>query len=189
MKTDLSVQNNVAFTSSFYNGFFKKLPNTDVKNSVNYNKLGHALASPHWNRLVLGAAAITTQPAIDYFNPRVDKDTASTSALRTLAKIIVCTSVGFAVRGGCSYLVNKYITADAKGKMKSLIPAEILKETNSIKKENMLKLHKNTMSTLSALSVMVFTNFLLDAPGATWLANKFIGTYKSSQNKKEVKYA
>lgn len=184
MRTDLSVQNNTVFNGSFYDNFFKKLPNKEIKNSDAYNKLGHALASPHWNRLALGATAITTQPAIDYFNPAVDRDTANTSALRTLAKIIVCTTVGFIVRGSCYKLACKYIQANTDKGITALTPKAILKETNLKKQAEMLKLHQNTISTLSALAVMMVTNFLLDAPFATMLANKFIDKYYASQKDK-----
>lgn len=96
-----SVNSDINFNASFYDSFFKNLPNKEIKNPAVLNKVGQALASPHWNRLALGVAAITTQPALDLFNPKVDKETAKTSSLRTIAKIIVCTSVGFIVRGTC----------------------------------------------------------------------------------------
>lgn len=183
LRTDLSVQNNTAFCGSFYDNFFKRLPNREIKNSAQYNKLGHALASPHWNRLVLGGAAIATQPAIDFFNPKVDIDTAATSALRTMAKIIVCTAVGFLVRGTCFALANKFIHANPKMGYTGLTPEAILKQKNPKAQESMLKLHRNTVSTVSALGVMMFTNFLLDAPFATMLANKFISKYYASKEK------
>ena len=182
MRTDLSVQNNVGFRASFYDNFFKKLPNKDVKNSAAYNKLGHTLASPHWNRLAIGIAAMSTQPAIDYFNPRVDRDTATTAALRTIAKICVCTAVGFAVRGSAYKLVEKYAHASAKQGSTLLTPEAVLKEKNLIKRANMLKIHKNALSTVTALSVMLFTNVFLDAPLTTMAANKLISQYYSGMN-------
>ena len=183
MRTSPICGQNLSFESSFYDRFFKVLPDKEIKNAVRYNKLGHALASPHWNRLALGAAAITTQPAIDYFNPRVDKDTAAVSALRTIAKIIVCTSVGFCVRGGAYKLVKKYAKGSAKEGSTLLTPDVILKEQDKQVRDKMIKLHQNSLSTVSALCVMLFTNFLLDAPLTTKLANTFIAKYHPNSKK------
>lgn len=77
---------NISFQKSVYDNFFKRLPNKDIKNQAALNKAGHTLASPHWNRLAIGGAAILTQPFIDGHNPRVDKDTARASMLRTTGK-------------------------------------------------------------------------------------------------------
>lgn len=187
METVLSVQNNLNFNGNFYDIFLKKLPNKELNNAVKYNKLGHTLASPHWNRLALGIAAISTQPAIDYFNPRVDRDTATSSALRTLAKIIVCTTVGFAVRGGTYKLVEKYAHAFPKEGSTIFTPKEILNEKNITTKMEKLKLHKNALSTVSALCVMIFTNIFLDAPLTTIAANKLINEFKKKQNNKKMR--
>ena len=45
-------------------------------------------------------------------------------------------------------------------------------------RRRMLKIHKNSLSTVLALSVMVFTNFLADAPLTTKLSNFLITHYK-----------
>ena len=169
MRTDLSVENDIGFRASFYDSFFKKLPNKNVKNSAMYNKIGHALASPHWNRLLIGVAAITTQPAMDYFNPRVDKDTATAAALRTIAKICVCTAAGFFVRGTSYKLVEKYAHATAKEGSTLLTPVSILNEKNIKKRNDKLKLHKNAISTISAIGAMLFTNVFVDAPLTAWI--------------------
>lgn len=184
MKVD-SINSNINFQASFYDKFFRNLPNKEIKNVAALNKVGQALASPHWNRLALGVAAITTQPAIDYFNPKVDRETAKTSSLRTLAKIIVCTSVGFLVRGACYKLADKYIHGSKLEGSTLLTPKEILNEANKELKASKLKLHKNTMSFLMALTVMLFTNFLLDAPLTTKLANKFIENHNVRKAEKE----
>ena len=177
MRTDLSVKNNIGFHASFYDSFFKKLPNQNVKNSAVYNKIGHALASPHWNRLLIGAAAITTQPAMDYFNPRVDKDTATAAALRTIAKICVCTAVGFFIRGASYKLVEKYAHGSSKEGSTLLTPFTILNEKNVKKRNDKLKLHKNAISTISAIGAMMFTNVFVDAPLTTIATNQLITRY------------
>ncbi len=177
MKADFNSRNNLSFSSSWYDKFFESLPNKNIKNPEKFNKIGHMLASPHWNRLALGIAAISTQPAFDYFNPRVDKDTAVTSALRTTAKIGVCTTVGFCVRGLSYKIAEQFIHGSKKEGSILLTPKEILKEKNPIKKSNMLKLHRNTFSTVLALIAMIFTNFYLDAPYTTKGANYLISKY------------
>lgn len=177
---------NLSFESSWYDSFFKKLPDKEIKNSEAYNKLGHALASPHWNRVTLGVAAITTQPAIDYFNPKVDKDTATASALRTIAKIFVCTSVGFCVRGSAYKLIEKYAHASKKEGATFFTPNAILNEKNLKKRTEMLKLHKNALSTVLALSIMFFTNILIDAPLTTKAANFLIAKYHPNYKNKEM---
>ncbi len=177
--TQLSVNNNISFRSSFYSRFFKSVPEKEIKNSAKYTKLGHMLASPHWNRVALGVGAITTQPALDYFNPRVDKDTATSSALRTIAKICVCTSVGFIVRGSAYKLVEKYAHGLPSEGSTVLTPEAILKISDKVLRDNSLKLHKNALSTALALGVMFFTNVLVDAPLTTIAANKLISKYKA----------
>ena len=185
----ISNSSNVNFKSSFYSAFFSTLPNTEIKNPAKFNRLGHILASPHWNRLAIGCAAITTQPAIDYFNPRVDKDTAKASAYRTLGKILACTGVGFVVRGAMYKLTEKFAHISNMEGSTLLTPKVILQEKNVELQKNMLKLLKNTFSTVSAIIIMsCCTNFLFDAPLTTYLANKFISTDKSL-NKKHMEAA
>ena len=174
MRVNSSQNSQLSFGASFYDKFFEKLPDATLKNPKKFSKLGHAIASPHWNRLILGAATITTQPLYDYFNPRVNKDTAETSAIRTFSKAAVCTTVGFTVRGLVYKLTEKYAHATKEEGSTLLTPKEILEETNTIKRSNKLKLHKNTFSTIAALTVMLFTNFLIDAPLTVRLSNKLI---------------
>ncbi|MDD3150023.1 MAG: hypothetical protein PHV68_04240 [Candidatus Gastranaerophilales bacterium] len=49
-------------------------------------------------RLIMGVAALSTQPLIDYNNKNVDKTTRNYSVARTILKIIVGTTVGVIVR-------------------------------------------------------------------------------------------
>ena len=174
---------NVNFEGSFFDNFFKKLPNRNIENQKAFNKLGHALASPHWNRLAIGFAACT-QPVIDYFNPKVDKDTAKVSMYRSGSKVIACTGVGFVVRGASYKLIEKYAHAYESEGSTLLTPKVILAEKNPELRRNMLKIHKNAYSTVFALFVMIFTNVLLDAPLTTMLANKFIASDKHLNKKK-----
>ena len=174
MKVDFNTNQNVNFNASWYDKFFEKLPNKDIKNFKKFNKMGEVLASPHWNRVAIGAAAIASQPWIDYFNPKVDRDTAKASALRTTAKVLVCTSVGFLVRGFSYKVIEKYAHATAEEGSTLLTPRGILNETSEKIRNSKLKLHKNGASTILALSMMLFTNFLFDAPLTSKLSNKFL---------------
>lgn len=174
MKSDVYSNFNVNFQSSWYDKFFKRIPNKSIEKSEQFNKLGAKLASPHWNRATLGLAAISTQPAWDYFNPKVDKDTAKASAIRTTSKIAVCSTVGFTIRGLCYKLTEKFAHATPSEGSTLLTPKSILNESNIKIRNNKLKLHKNAFSTVTALTVMLFTNFLVDAPLTTYVSNKVL---------------
>lgn len=175
---------NISFQASFYDKFLKIVPNKDLKNSVKYNKTGQLIASPHWNRVALGVSAMATQPWFDYLNPNVDKDTARTSCCRTFAKIIVCTTIGFLIRGGVFKLTNKYMNATKKEGSTLLTPNAILNETNKEVRNMKLKIHKNAFSTITALGVMLFTNVLLDAPLTTKFSNFLISKMQHKEKNK-----
>ena len=95
----------------------------------------------------------------------------------------MCTTVGFCVRGSSYKLVEKFAHGTAKEGSTLFTPMEILKEANAELRESKLKLHKNTLSTVIALSVMMFTNFLLDAPLTTRAANKLLELYRDYKEK------
>ena len=183
LRTD-SINSGTNFEASFYDRFFRSLPNKELKNIKQLNSIGQALASPHWNRAALGVAALATQPALDLFNPKVDRETAKVSSIRTIAKICVCTTVGFIIRGLSYKLADKFIHGSETEGSTLFTPSEILREANKELRASKLKLHKNTISTLIALAVMTFTNFLIDAPATTFVANRLI---EKHYNKKEKK--
>lgn len=184
MKSNLNTNYSVNFQASWYDKFFKFIPQKDVSNPAVFNKVGEKLASPHWNRATLGLVAISSQPAWDYFNPKVDDDTARASAIRTGSKIVVCSSVGFTVRGLCYKLTEKYAHGTQAEGSTLLTPKSILNETNKKVRNSKLKIHKNAFSTITALTVMLFTNFLVDAPLTTIVSNKFLKL--ANLDKKEV---
>ncbi len=137
-----------------------------------YDKYGSFVARPDVNRLIMGVTAMATQPAIDYYNHRVDKETREVSRNRTIAKIIACTAVGILVRGTCYRIVNKMTNIKGTTKFsKALLPQKHIEQLTKFTQK--LANHKNTVSTLLALAVMTFTNFLLDAPLTVYLTNKF----------------
>ena len=136
-----------------------------------FDKYGSLIARPDVNRLIMGVTAIVTQPAIDYYNHRVDEETRVVSRNRTIAKIIACTSVGVLVRGTCYRAVNKMTDINGTKKFsKLLLPKKYIDSLTKIFQK--LANHRNTVSTILALMVMTFTNFLLDAPLTVYFTNK-----------------
>lgn len=110
-------------------------------------------------RLILGATAIVMQPVIDAHNKNVDEKTREVSVARTIAKIIAGTLTGVAIRWGCIKAMD----------MKIFKPSNFSKVT-----KDAFDQYKNAMGTIVALVVMMFTNFLIDAPLTKWLTNIMI---------------
>ena len=128
------------------------------------------------NRLILGASALMTQPFIDAANKDVDQETRRYSICRTVAKVIAGTVTGYTIRKLCIKSIDAFtklpteINPQAKFKKlrSSLLPT--VKHT-----AEELSQYKNALGTLMALGVMLFTNFLIDAPLTKFLTNKFAG--------------
>lgn len=147
--------------------------------------IGKNISSPE-NRLILGASALMTQPFIDLSNKKVDKDTRETSAKRTVAKIIAGTLTGVFVRKGCIKAIDELsklpsqISATTKyPKLRTLFTPDsaisgVLKDLTN---------YKRALGTIVSLVVMLFTNFLIDAPLTKFLTNKFIA---NKQKKSEI---
>ena len=95
------------------------------------------------------------------------------TAARTVAKIIAGTLTGVAIRSGCIHAIDAFtkradeITPNMKFKnLRTLfMPDVVLKNLNQYKK---------SLGTIMSLGIMVFTNFLVDAPLTKFLTNKFI---------------
>lgn len=148
--------------------------------------IGKNISSPE-NRAILGVTALMTQPFIDLSNKKVDEDTRKVSAARTVAKIIAGTLTGVAVRAGCIKAIdaftkypNEITSATKLKKWRSLfIPDVALKTLNQYKK---------SLGTIMSLGVMLFTNFLIDAPLTKFLTNKFVDKiHKNDKQKLETK--
>ena len=156
----------------------------DDKNTLDkYQKIDKTISKPAENRLIMGATALLTQPAIDYYNHRVDEDTRKVSRNRTLAKIIAGTSVGIVVRGSCFKLVEKMTNPEGGSKYsKALIPDNYIGKFKKF--PALLNNHRSALSTGIAILAMCFTNFLIDAPLTVYLTNKF--NSKTSYLKKET---
>lgn len=174
---------NVNSISTFTRAMTQRVLNAVPKLTVNSAKANKALAwvgkhisSPE-NRLILGVTALASQPFIDLSNRKVDEDTRKVSAARTVAKIIAGTSTGVLVRYGCIKAIDAFTKLPSEleamknpSRLRTLFtPTAALqgKLTN-------LKLHKNALGTLLSLGVMLFTNFLIDAPLTKFLTNKFV---------------
>ncbi len=146
--------------------------------------IGETFTSPH-NRFILGATALMTQPFIDLHNKKVDEETRKVSAARTVAKIIAGTVTGVIIRAACIKSINAFtklpheITADMKfkGLRKLFTPSPGIIED--------LKQYKDSLGTILSVGIMVFTNFLIDAPLTKYLTNKFIDKIKKKEAAKQ----
>lgn len=144
----------------------------ESKNSIkNWDKTTYWFSHPMWNRGILGATALLTQPTIDYYNHRVDDETRTVSRNRTIAKIVAGTLVGmFVVRGPIHKLVEKMTNPFGKGKYsKALLPIDYIEKLS--KNETHLKNYRATLAMVLALGAMCVTNFVLDAPLTIILTN------------------
>ena len=144
----------------------------ESKNSVkNWDKSSHWVGDPMWNRGIMGVTALLTQPAIDYYNHRVDDETRTVSRNRTIAKIIAGTTVGmFVVRGPVYKMVEKMTDLNGKSKLaKKLLPKTYIKEL--MENPNALKNYRSSIAMVLILGVNCITNFVLDAPLTMFLTN------------------
>ena len=152
--------------------------NEYVKKGLDF--AGKYLHAPE-QRLLLGATALATQPFIDMHNKNVDKETRMMSVARTIAKIIAGTLTGFTIRKLCIKSIDAFtkLPSEIKPDMKFKNLRQLLTPTLKCTAEE-LSQYKNTLGTILALGVMVFTNFLIDAPLTKALTNLFAGR---SENK------
>lgn len=178
----VSVNNIIAPITNSAKNLYKKVPSLSVaKDNVinNVVYIGEKWTSPQ-QRLVMGATAVLTQPFIDANNKKVDEETRRVSVARTLAKIIVGTATGFAVRYLCikgvqymSHPIDK-ISKNASGLSKK-VQTLLTPDTSATKiTEKALEQYQFALGTYLSLGVMLFTNFLVDAPWTKKLTNLFL---------------
>lgn len=160
--------------------FFDVLPHCVAGDKADkfYKTAGREISSAE-NRLILGVTALMSQPFIDFYNRKVDEETRRVSVCRTIAKIIAGTLTGYAVRKGaikgiqlCSKLPGKDVP-----KWKTLFTPKDVKNVNT----DEFKQYQNALGTFISLGVMLFTNFLIDAPLTKYLTNKL--NAKAIENK------
>ena len=175
------------FREKLFQKLLDALPEKTLKDgSAKADKFNNVLSRPDVNRFIMGATALLTQPTIDYYNHRVDEETRVVSRNRTIAKILAGTSVGIIVRGICYQAINKMTNLNGTKKYsKWLIPEQWAKKfaDNPTKLGN----YKNALSTSIALCIMLFTNFLIDAPLTVYLTNKFNAKSAKSGKLPELK--
>ena len=167
-----------------------KLPEVTFKDTSKLRdilqKADGELSKPLENRLIMGGTALLTQPFIDYHNHKVDEETRTIARNRTIAKIIAGTAVGALVRGASYKIVEQMTKVGASGKYsQKLLPKKFIPEFTKVAK--FLNNYKSALSTLIALAVMLFTNFLLDAPMTKWLTNKFNSKDKKLKSIQQAK--
>ena len=146
--------------------------NDNTKRLDKFKRIDERISRPAENRLIMGATAILTQPTIDYYNHKVDKDTREVSRCRTIAKIIAGTLVGISVRGSSYKLVEKMTNITGKSRFsKALLPSKFLEDL--VKNPKFLKNYRSALSTGLAILAMCVTNFVIDAPLTVYLTNHF----------------
>lgn len=123
-------------------------------------------------RLILGASALMSQPFIDASNKNVDEKTRKVSVARTIAKIIAGTFTGYFIRKGCIKGIKALSQMPGKDvpKWKTIFTPKNAKDNTS----DAFLQYRNAIGTVVALVVMMFTNFLIDAPLTKFLTNTFI---------------
>ena len=142
---------------------------------------GKKLHAPE-QRAILGATALATQPFIDLKNKDVDEKTRMTSVARTIAKIVVGTIVGIAVRKIGIDFIKKFSQYDKVLNQNGTEVVKIIGKkgrdwfvplftgNNKIfpiapdKLDKKFNLYTKALGTFVATIAMVFTNFLVDAP-------------------------
>lgn len=156
-----------------------------VKKRQDIEKL---ISRPAQNRGIVGATALITQPVIDSYNPKADKETRRVSRNRTIAKIIAGTSVGMVVRGLAFKIVDKMTKLDGTTKWEQkLLPKDYIHEMKKVSK--FFEGYKSGIATVVALLAMLITNFAIDAPLTTYLTNKFNAKTVSKTDSKPVRGA
>lgn len=149
---------------------YNAVPNWEVASDkflTHVENFGKKCTSAH-QRGILGATALLTQPFIDARNKSVDDKTRKFSVARTIAKILAGTLTGVGIRYGCIKLM----------KAKPFLPSR-WKEVSP----DVLDQYRNAMGTIVSLVVMMFTNFIIDAPLTKFLTNVLVSDPKGEDKK------
>lgn len=182
---------NIGNLNSFKNRVKQKiidvLPSIEFKNPTELiKKIDERISRPAENRAIMGFTAILLQPMIDWCNMKVDDETRRVSICRTIAKIIIGTTVGIFVRGSVYKLIKNMTNLNGTTRSSRLfLPEKYINDM--LNNPKFLENYRSALSTSTAIGVMLFTNFAIDAPLTAKLTNYFI---KKSENKslKEVSY-
>lgn len=177
--------------SKFRQSIFQRIPNITVSEEDKFCNIGRIISRPDIGRGIMGLTAILTQPLIDYYNPKVDRDTAEVSTCRTSGKIIAGTLVGCGVRAACYYGVKALtnVKPDAPAIRKSLLPIEAIVQHLNARNADWIKNYRSGLASLIGIGVMLFTNMCLDVPLTNiitkGLLNK-LNKHKQKPNKNEI---
>lgn len=159
-------------TNRVQQAFYKAMPNFVVGEKADkfYKAAGREISSAE-NRLILGVTALMSQPFIDFYNRKIDEDTRRVAVCRTVAKIIAGTATGYFVRKGSIKLMQECSKLPGKNvaRWKTLFTPKDVKRVDT----DEFKQYQNALGTFISLGVMVFTNFLIDAPLTKFLTNTF----------------
>lgn len=137
----------------------------------NIKKTGEKISSAE-QRLILGASALMSQPFIDARNKSVDEKTRRVSVARTIAKIIAGTLTGYFIRKGCIMGIKAFskIPGEGVSSSRSIFTPKGIKDNTT----DAFMQYRNAIGTVAALVVMMFTNFLIDAPLTKFLTNTLV---------------
>ena len=160
---------------------YNKVPSVSVMSDKVINRVNHIgqkWTSPQ-QRLITGVTALMTQPFIDYKNKDVDEKPRKASVARTIAKIVVGTATGFAVRYACIKGIKYMSKLPSEVKVSKEFSKKLQtfftpKDENYLKSEDAREQYRNAMGTILSLLVMLVTNFKVDAPCTKLLANRII---------------
>lgn len=159
---------------------------------------------PSWaQRLVSGVTGILLQPWFDLNNKRVDEDTRKISTARTCAKIIAGTLTGVGIRWACVKATENFTRSEkAEKELKDLgklgkrfinkpmnkWSQMLLPEAAKAASFKEIAKYRQALGTYAGLVVMLFTNFLVDAPLTTYMTNKFAKKTieKQAANKEKI---
>ena len=181
-----------------------------VKNSVNFTsspkkalELGRGAQnvlkkvsgfSSVQQKLALGTCAFLIQPVIDLNNKDIDKNTRELSAVRSASKAVIGTATGIVIRSYCIKFAEKAmakkdeagkVLRDTLGKVE-IDPKKVVKIFGKMD-EKAVQNVPPVLGTFMALGIMMFTNFLIDAPLTNFAMNKiskFMGEKKAEQEVK-----
>ena len=158
--------------------------------SKTLERLDEKMSRPAENRAIMGASAIVLQPLIDCCNRKVDDTTRLMSVCKTVSKIVVGTLVGICVRGGAFKMVKQMTNPIGTTKMsKFLMPSQYSEQLKNSPK--LLKNYRSALSTALAITAMLVTNFVIDAPLTALMTNKLtkkigVSPDTNSKQNKEV---
>lgn len=163
------------------------LPNAEYSSEKvidGIKKTGEKISSAE-QRLILGASALMSQPFTDSHNRNVDEETRKVSVARTIAKIIAGTTTGYLIRKGCIKGIKalSQIPAEGVSDIKTIFTPKGIKDNTT----DSFVQYRNAMGTVVALVVMMFTNFIIDAPLTKFLTNHLVKKQDDKNNIKENK--